>query len=129
MVNEEAFETKRIDELLAQEKITEKDLLAKLNESRERTKSLLHTRMMLTGIEAQDFSEKPIADLLEAIFRKYGKQHVDFAKILIESEFGRQIEKQTISGTLIRNANQKIKFKRVGKNTFDLIDRKEGENL
>lgn len=113
-----------IDKLLLKEERIRQDLQKELDASKERTKSLLHTKLMLSG-NLDDYSNKSIPDLLELIFRKYGKQHVDQAKGLLESEFGRQADKQTISGALIRYANSNKRFTRVGKNIFDVIKKEK----
>lgn len=73
-----------------------------------------------------DVSEqKPIADMTEEILRKYGKLHVDdvVAK-LAEPPYERMVDKQSVVGTLVRYISQKKRFKRVGKNIFDVLEDK-----
>jgi hypothetical protein len=75
--------------------------------------------------------QKPIADLVEAVLREYGKQHVDeIQAILAVPPFNRQVDKQSIVGTIVRYLAQNKRFVRVGKNTFDLLkDPKEKKTM
>lgn len=114
-------EIEQINKLIDAERETEKNLTTELAKSRERMKTLLQMKFQATGHEPE-ISERSIPDLLEAIFRKYGAQHISKAALLIESEFGKSVATQTISGALVRYVNRGKRFKKAGKNTFDVID-------
>lgn len=68
------------------------------------------------------FEQKPIADMVEEVLRKYGKLHVDSIAVkLAEPPYERVVDKQSVVGTLVRYISQKKRFVRVGKNTFDVL--------
>lgn len=75
----------------------------------------------------QEYSlrKKSIPDHLEDLLRKHGPKHVDELKYLLFREKDIEADKQTISGALIRYTKQKRRFKRVGSNVFDLLEREE----
>lgn len=121
MVNENS-ETVEIDKLLAQARMEEKDLKIALSKVQSKIKSLSETRALLRGNE---FTQKSIPDLLEEILRKQGKAHVDDLVEILKTEYQMDsVAKQTVSGALIRYANQGKRFERVGKNTFGLLEKK-----
>lgn len=111
-----------VDNLIAGEEELQQVLLKKLNASYDRKKELLTERLKLTGKDLDDYSDLAIPDLLEMIFQKFGKQHITQAAALLKTEFGRSADTQTISGALFRYAKKGERFKKVGKNTFNLID-------
>lgn len=117
MANENS-ETVRIDNLLAQARMEEKELKTSLSKVQSKIKSLSETRALLQGNE---FTQKSIPDLLEEILSKQGAKHVDDLVMILKTEYQLDSAKQTVSGALIRYANQGKKFERVGKNTFDLL--------
>lgn len=124
MGNESNSETVRIDKLLSEAYAERKDLKAGLSKVDRRIKTLLETKAMLTGqVVPIKSKEQTIPDALEEILKTHGKAHCDELKVLLE-EKGVFAAKQTISGALIRYANQGRRFKRVGKNTFALLEKK-----
>lgn len=114
-----------IDKLIAGEEELQQILSKKLNASYDRKKELVAERLKITGKDADDYSDYAIPDLLEIIFRRFGKQHITQAAALLKTEFGRIADTQTISGALFRYAKKGERFRKVGKNTFNLIDAKE----
>ncbi len=127
METDNAEEIVLIGKLIATEEELQQVLLKKLNASYARKKELLAERIKITGNkDVDDYSDLAIPDLLEMIFRRYGKQHITQAAVLLESEFGRIADTQTISGALFRYVKQGKRFKKVGKNMFNLIDAKKG---
>ncbi len=122
-MNVENYESKNLDDLIDKEDATERRLLEELAECRQRKRSLVESKAMLMGNDFRDFDRKSIPDLLEILFRKYGVMHIKDAAKLLESEFGRVAATQTVSGALIRYANQGKRFKQLGNNTFDIADR------
>jgi hypothetical protein len=128
MADNEDLKTEMIDKLLAKEAEEEKDLRFRLSQVQTRIKSLVHTRAMLIGQDTEDSLHRPLADLLESILQG-GPQHVDQLVELTKLNFGRLAAKQTISGCLIRYANQGKRFRRVGKNKFALLDENKGKSL
>ena len=120
MANENS-ETVRIDNLLAQARMEEKELKTSLSKVQSKIKSLSETRALLQGNE---FTQKSIPDLLEEILRKQGKAHVDDLVEILKTEYQMDsVAKQTVSGALIRYSNQGKRFERVGKNTFGLLEK------
>lgn len=117
-------ETDELDKLIAKEDEIERQLLEELAECRQRRKSLTQSWAMLMGNDFRDYERKSIPDLLEILFRKYGKLHIQDAARLIGSEFGRVAATQTISGALIRYASKGKRFKQLGNNFFDVDDEK-----
>ncbi len=77
-------------------------------------------------------SKKSIPDLLEEILRGSEKpMHIKELTWWLKLNYQMPtIATQTVSGALTRYANQGKRFKRVGKNTFTLLDEKtEEENI
>ena len=116
------WETNKLGELIAKEEEIEKQLIEQLADCRQRKKSLVQSKAMLMGRDFQDYARKSIPDLLEIMFRKYGGQHIRSAALLMQSEFGRVVATQTISGALIRYVQKGKRFKKLGKNFFDIAD-------
>lgn len=120
MTTEDRKEIDELDEQIAGAERTERQLVEQLAECRRRKKSLVERKALLLGNDFQDFDQKSIPDLLEILFRKYGRLHINDAAKLMESEFGRAVATQTISGALIRYVQKGRRFKQLGNNIFDL---------
>ncbi len=130
MEQNKPWEAVSIDKLLAELRTEEKQLISSLSNVQGKIKSLLETRALLTGQEFNPNKEKSIPDLLEDVLRQCGAKHVDELVEILRADYPQtgSVAKQTVSGALIRYSNQGRKFKRVGKNTFAVIDDKNGEN-
>lgn len=126
MINDMEIEDRNeIDELneqIAEAEKRERQLAEQLAECRRRKKDMVERKAMLLGNDFRDFDRKSIPDLLEILFRKYGRLHINQAAKLMESEFGRTVATQTISGALIRYVQKGKRFKQLGNNIFDLAD-------
>lgn len=122
------LETVRIDKLLEEARAEEKDLKIRLSNVQSKIKSLSETRALLRG---EDSQQKSIPDALEEILHKRGKAHVDELVEILKTEYHHlsSVAKQTVSGALIRYANQGKRFERVGKNTFALLGNKQGGDM
>lgn len=119
----EEREIYELTELIAKEEKTEKQLAEQLAECRRKKKDTVERKAMLLGNDFRDFNRKSIPDLLEILFCKYGEMYIKEASRLMESEFGRVVATQTISGALIRYTKKGKRFKELGRNIFDVVDR------
>lgn len=125
-----------IKELLSKNREQQKTVveqIAELTSRRKRLDSeyevLLQSYQIAGGEPLPNITgSKSIADMVEEILRKHGKLHVDEIRArLAEPTYNRQVDKQSIVGTLVRYIAQSKRFERVGKNTFDLSKETKGE--
>ena len=65
----------------------------------------------------------PVLDLVEKLLEKHHKLHLSEIMRLLEEEFQTTARPQTVSSGLTRFHNQNKRFRRVGKNTYELLKR------
>jgi hypothetical protein len=89
--------------------------------------AIKRTREIIAGTSVKMLGDEliaklPISKAVEWLLKDSQQMHVDNIVSKLE-EAGRNVNKQTVTSVLLRDAQKGIRFKKVGKNTFALLDR------
>ena len=93
------------------------DLDRQLRQQKKALKMLLKARSLSQGyVEDEQAKPPPLPDLVEALLREQGAMHVTNIAATLKAQ------KQAISSLLVRYVGRGKRFKRVGANTFALME-------